>query len=166
MRAGIALGSNLGNRREQIRSACAKVLEIAEVDAPALFSALYETDPIGCEPGAKKFLNAVMEMGYEGEPRELLSELRRIEEALGRDPEHARNASRTVDLDLLYFGDCVIDDTELQLPHPRLHERRFVLAPLVDIRPDLILPGQTVPVRTLLGNLADDSAVVRVADEW
>ena len=166
MRTGIALGSNLDNRREYLHLAREKILQIAHGNAPFLFSWLYETDPIGCEPGAKKFLNAVMEMGYEGEPRELLSELRRIEEALGRDPDHARNASRTVDLDLLYFGDCVIDDTELQLPHPRLHERRFVLAPLVDIRPDLILPGQTVPVRTLLENLADDSAVVRVADEW
>ena len=166
MRAGIALGSNLDNRREYLRSARDKIVQIADGNAPFLFSSLYETDPIGCEPGAQKFLNAVMEMSYEGEPKELLSELRRIEESLGRAPEHARNASRTIDLDLLYFGDRTIDDAELQLPHPRLHLRRFVLAPLADVRPDLILPGQTVPIRALLKNLADDSAVVRVADEW
>lgn len=166
MRAGIALGSNLDNRLEYLHSAREKILKIARGNAPFLFSPLYETDPIGCEPGAQKFLNAVMEMGYEGEPEQLLRELRRIEQSLGRDPEHARNASRTVDLDLLYFGDRAIDSAELQLPHPRLHLRRFVLAPLADFRPDVILPGQTVPILALLENLADDSAVVRVADEW
>jgi 2-amino-4-hydroxy-6-hydroxymethyldihydropteridine diphosphokinase len=166
MRAGIALGANLDNRREYLHSARKKILQITHGNAPFLFSALYETEPVGCEPGAQKFLNAVMEMGYEGEPEGLLTELRRIEESLGREPDHARNASRTVDLDLLYFGDRKVDGAELQLPHPRLHLRRFVLAPLADVRPDLILPRQTVPVRALLENLADDSAVVRVADEW
>ena len=82
MRAGIALGSNLDNRREYLHSAREKILQIAHGNAPFLFSSLYETDPIGCEPGAQKFLNAVMEMDYEGEPEELLSELRRIEESL------------------------------------------------------------------------------------
>jgi 2-amino-4-hydroxy-6-hydroxymethyldihydropteridine diphosphokinase len=166
MRAGIALGSNLANRREYLHSAREKILKIAHAKAPFLFSQLYETDPIGCELGARKFLNAVVEMGYEGEPEQLLSELRRIEQSLGRDPNHARNASRTVDLDLLYFGDRKIDRAELQLPHPRLHQRRFVLAPLADIRPDLILLGQTEPVQALLKNLADNSAVVRVAGQW
>jgi 2-amino-4-hydroxy-6-hydroxymethyldihydropteridine diphosphokinase len=166
MRAGIALGSNLDHRREYLHSAREKILQIARGNAPFLFSALYETEPIGCEPGAQKFLNAVMEMGYEGEPEELLSELREIEESLGRDPDHARNASRTVDLDLLYFGERTITQAELQLPHPRLHLRRFVLAPLTDVRPDLIMPGQAEPVQALLKNLADNSAVVRIADEW
>jgi 2-amino-4-hydroxy-6-hydroxymethyldihydropteridine diphosphokinase len=166
MRAGIALGSNLGNRRDHLRSGREKVLQIPHSHAPFFFSALYETDPIGCEPDARKFLNAVMEIGYESEPEKLLSELRRIEKSLGREPDHARNVSRTVDLDLLYFGDGTIDRAELQLPHPRLHLRRFVLAPLADIRPALVLPGQTEPVQSLLKNLADDSAVVCVADEW
>lgn len=166
MRAGIALGSNLDNRREYLHSARKKILQIARGSPPFLFSPLYETEPIGCEPGAEKFLNAAMEMEYEGEAEELLSELREIEESLGRDPDHARNASRTVDLDLLYFGSHAVDREGLQLPHPRLHLRRFVLAPLADIRPDLVLLGQTEPVRTLLENLADDSAVVRIADEW
>lgn len=166
MRAGIALGSNLGDRDASLRSAREKIVRIACAKEPFVFSRLYETDPIGCEPGAKKFLNAVMEIGCEGEPEALLTELRQIEESLGRDPDHARNASRTVDLDLLYFGDRIIDEAELHLPHPRLYERHFVLAPLADVRPDLILPGQTASVRILLQNLVDDSAVVRVADEW
>ncbi len=166
MRAGIALGSNLDNRRQYLDSAREKILELAQLSAPILSSPLYETDPIGCEPGAQKFLNAVVEINYEGEPGELLGQLRRIEKSLGRDPDHVRNVSRTVDLDLLYFGERTISDPELQIPHPRLPSRRFVLAPLADIRPDLILPGQIVPVRMLLENLTDDSAVVRVADEW
>ena len=166
MRAGIALGSNLDNRREYLRSAREKIVQIADGNAPLLFSSLYETDPIGCEPGAQKFLNAVMEMNYEGEPKELLGELRRIEESLGRTPKHARNASRTIDLDLLYFGDRTVDDAKLQVPHPRIQERRFVLATLADIRPGLILPGKTASIRELLKNLADNSAVVRVAGEW
>jgi 2-amino-4-hydroxy-6-hydroxymethyldihydropteridine diphosphokinase len=166
MRAGIALGSNLANRRAYLHSACEQILRIPRSRAPFLFSSLYETDPVGCEPGAQKFLNAAMELEYEGEPEDLLRELRKIEESLGRDPDHARNASRTVDLDLLYFGDRTINREELQLPHPRLHLRRFVLTPLADIRPGLVLPGQTDPVRALLENLTDNSAVVRVADEW
>jgi 2-amino-4-hydroxy-6-hydroxymethyldihydropteridine diphosphokinase len=166
MRVGIALGSNLGDRAKNLHSAREKILQIGNDSAPFLFSPLYETDPIGCESDAQKFLNAVMEMEYEGEPEELLSELRKIEESLGRDPDHARNASRTIDLDLLYFGDRKIDHAELQLPHPRLHQRRFVLAPLADIRPELILPGQTEPVQAVLEKLADNSAVVRIADEW
>jgi 2-amino-4-hydroxy-6-hydroxymethyldihydropteridine diphosphokinase len=95
-----------------------------------------------------------------------LAALREIEKSLGRDPTHRRNVSRTIDLDLLYLNNCTINDADLELPHPRLHTRRFVLAPLADIRPDLILPGQTKPIRALLSELADNSAVVRVADEW
>ena len=166
MRAGIALGSNLADRRAYLHSAREQILRIPRSRAPFLFSSLYETDPIGCEPGAQKFLNVAMELEYEGEPEDLLSELRKIEQSLGRDADHARNASRTVDLDLLYFDDRTIDREELQLPHPRFHLRRFVLAPLADIQPELILPGQTESVRTLLENLSDNSAVVRVADEW
>ena len=166
MRAGIAFGSNLDNRREYLQSARKQVLQIAHADAPLLFSPLYETDPIGCEPDAKKFLNAVVEIDYHDEPEQLLCELRRIEGFLGRDADHTRNASRTIDLDLLYFGDHTINRGGLQVPHPRLHLRKFVLAPLADIRPELILPNQTESVGALHKNLADKSSVVRVADEW
>ena len=166
MRAGVALGSNLGGRAENLRAARDKILQLTQSRAPFLFSAVYETDPVGCEPGAQKFLNAVMEFDYKGEPQELLRELRAIEQSLGRAPNHPRNASRTIDLDLLYFGAQMIQESHLQLPHPRLHKRRFVIAPLADIRPELVLPTQKVPVRKLLDQLADDSAVVRVADEW
>lgn len=166
MRAGVALGSNLGSRQHHLRAARKKILKLAKVRRPFLLSALYETDPIGCEPKAEKFLNAVMEFEYEGEPQELLRRLRAIEQSLGRASKHPQNVSRTIDLDLLYFGEGTIDETDLQLPHPRLPTRRFVLAPLADICPDLILPGQIKTIRTLLKEVRDDSAVVRVADEW
>jgi 2-amino-4-hydroxy-6-hydroxymethyldihydropteridine diphosphokinase len=166
MRVGIALGSNLGDRLGHLRLAREKIRQLPKSTGPFLFSALYETDPIGCEPSAQKFLNAVVEFDYFGEPRELLRALHAIEQSRGRDPVHAHNVSRTIDLDILYFGEQTSHEADLQLPHPRLQTRRFVLEPLADIQPELILPGQTKSIRTLLTELADDSAVVRMADEW
>ncbi len=107
-----------------------------------------------------------MEIGYAGEPRELLAELREIERALGRPATHARNTARTLDLDLLYFGDAVIATAELELPHPRVTGRRFVLEPLAEIRPDLILPGQSENVADLLVKLLASAPLLRVTSEW
>jgi 2-amino-4-hydroxy-6-hydroxymethyldihydropteridine diphosphokinase len=133
---------------------------------PVRSSAIYETDPIGCEKGAAKFLNAVIEFGYSGEPDVLLRNLAAIETMLGRPGTHARNVSRSIDLDLLYFGELVISTGDLQLPHPRIAEREFVLRPLADIRPDLILPQQTEPIRALLSRLGPTGGVVRLDLQW
>jgi 2-amino-4-hydroxy-6-hydroxymethyldihydropteridine diphosphokinase len=108
----------------------------------------------------------VIEFRYDGEATQLLHELRHIELALGRPANHPRSRSRTVDLDLLYFGDQEIDTPDLQLPHPRIAERRFVLAPLANVRPDLILPRQMHSVAMLLARLPELPAVVRFASEW
>jgi 2-amino-4-hydroxy-6-hydroxymethyldihydropteridine diphosphokinase len=166
MRVGVALGSNLGDRRANLRSARNDIATFEGVLLPILASAIYETEPVGCEPGAAKFLNAAMEFEYSGEARDLLRDLAAIEKRLGRPSTHARNASRTIDLDLLYFGDLEIETPELQLPHPRVTEREFVLRPLADITPDLFLPKQTESVRALLLRLPDTGTVVRVAGEW
>lgn len=166
MRAGIGLGSNLGDRLAHLRSARKKILRLSGVTASFLSSAVYETEPVGCEPGAGKFLNAVIEIGFDGEPERLLRELRTIEISLGRERDRESNVSRTIDLDLLYFDDYVINRTELQVPHPRMASRRFVLAPLADIRPDLILAMQTEPVHVLLRRLLDKPVVVRMTEEW
>ena len=105
-------------------------------------------------------------LGYEGQPENLLHALTNIEKILGRPADHARNISRNIDLDLLYCGEAVIATTELQLPHPRIFGREFVLRPLADIRPDLVLPGQDKSVAQLLGALPVSPAVVRLDREW
>jgi 2-amino-4-hydroxy-6-hydroxymethyldihydropteridine diphosphokinase len=166
MRTGVALGSNLGDRLENLRAARKKILDLAGVQPPVLSSAIYETDAIDCEPGAEKFLNAVLEFDYEGDPLDLWKSLTEIEVALGRRRHHARNVSREIDIDLLYADEMKIDNQELQLPHPRMHLRKFVLQPLVDIRPGLILPNQTKTVREQLAKLDESGKVVRLTNNW
>jgi 2-amino-4-hydroxy-6-hydroxymethyldihydropteridine diphosphokinase len=165
MKAGVALGTNLGDRWANFRKARQQIEALDKVSGPILASAVYETDPVGCEPGAPKFLNAVIEFHYADEAIELRRELAAIERALGRPATHERNVSRPIDLDLLYFGDLVIDTPELRLPHPRIIDREFVLRPLADIRPDLVFPKQTETVGALLSRLPA-SGVVRLDFEW
>ncbi len=143
-----------------------QVNRLPGVEAPVLASSVYETEPVNCEPNAPKFLNAVIEIRYAGEAPNLLRELQRIEAALGRPAAHARNASRTLDLDLLYFGEETISGPDLELPHPRVRERRFVLEPLVEIRADLVLPFETENVAGLLRRLPESPPLPRVASEW
>src|SRR5438034_11711288 len=136
MRTAVALGSNLGDRLDNLRVARQRIIDLPDVQTPVLSSAIYETDPVDCEPEAHKFLNAVVEFDYEGDPLNLWNQLAAIEIALGRPPHHQRNVSRKIDIDLLYFGDTRIDRNELQLPNPRMHERKSALHQLSDIRPD------------------------------
>jgi 2-amino-4-hydroxy-6-hydroxymethyldihydropteridine diphosphokinase len=166
MRAAVALGSNLGDRLDNLRAARRQIVDLAGVQSPILSSAIYETDPVDCEPGAQKFLNAAVEFEYEGDPVNLWKQLAAIEVALGRPSNHPRNVSRKIDIDLLYFGNTKIDKKELQLPHPRMHLRKFVLQPLADIRPDLILPTGRKTVRELLAQFDDTCNVVRLTNEW
>jgi 2-amino-4-hydroxy-6-hydroxymethyldihydropteridine diphosphokinase len=166
MRAGIALGSNLGDRLANLRNARKEIASLGGTLPPLLSSAVYETEPVGCEKGAAKFLNAAIEIGYAGAPERLLEELARIEKFLGRPKAHERNVSRTIDLDLLYFGEAVTATEDLQLPHPRIAQREFVLRPLADIRPDLVLPGQSDSIGLILSRLPSTSGVVQAELEW
>jgi len=166
MRTGVALGSNLGDRLGNLHATRKAIVDLARVQPPILSSAIFETDPVGCEPGAGKFLNAVLELDYEGDPVELFKSVREIEKTLGRAPDHPRNVSRKIDIDLLYFGDISMDSDELRLPHPRMHLRKFVLQPLADIRPELILPGQSKTVRELLAKLSESTKVMRLTNNW
>jgi len=166
MRTAVALGSNLGDRLDNLCSARQKIIDLPDVRPPVLSSAIYETDPVDCEPGAHKFLNAVVEFDYEGDPLNLWKQLVAIEIALGRPLNHQRKVSRKIDIDLLYFGDTEIDRDELQLPHPRMHQRKFVLRPLADLRPDLVLPRQAKTVRELLAQSDDSCNIVRLEDDW
>jgi len=166
MRTAVALGSNVGNRLENLRAARKAIFDLATIKPPILSSAVYETEPVGCELGAGKFLNAVVEFEYGGDPARLLEQLIQIEEALGRKRDHPKNVSRTIDIDLLYCGERRINDERLRLPHPRLHLRNFVLRPLADIRPDLILPSQKRGIRELLTEVEQSGEVIRFAEEW
>jgi len=166
MRTAVAFGSNLGDRLANLRATRERIVDLAGAQPPVLSSAIYETEPVGCEPGAAKFLNAVLEFDYEGDPASLLEQFIRIEQALGRKRDHPKNVSRTIDIDLLYYGDHKIQDERLQLPHPRMHLREFVLRPLVDIRPGLVLPGQTKTVRELLDEVQESGEVVGFAEDW
>jgi 2-amino-4-hydroxy-6-hydroxymethyldihydropteridine diphosphokinase len=165
VRAGIALGSNLGDRHDNLHRAREAISRLAR-GRQTIGSAIYETEAIGCEVDAPRFYNAVLEIEYDGSARDLLQQLRTIEEQLGRPTDHPRNRSRTIDLDLLYFGDEQVETPQLHLPHPRLPERRFVLAPLADIRGDLVLPNQKRTVAQLLRHLTDSARVVRAKEQW
>ena len=166
MRAGIALGANLGDRIAGLTTAREQIFALPGVREPLLASSLYETEPIDCEPGAAKFLNAVIEVGFAGSSSELFHELQRIEHALGRPAAHEPNRSRTIDLDLLYHGDLLVAEPDLTLPHPRLRQRAFVLQPLAEIRPDLILPNDSETIRQLAEKLSATAAVVRFPEQW
>ncbi|MFO1486173.1 MAG: 2-amino-4-hydroxy-6-hydroxymethyldihydropteridine diphosphokinase [Verrucomicrobiaceae bacterium] len=162
MNFGIALGSNLGDRAENLR----RGVELLRERVPGLVvrasAPVYETDPVDCAPGTQAFLNTVIEVEASLTPRELHAHLQAIEQALGRPVAREKNSPRSLDLDLLYAGDLISDDPALILPHPRLYQRRFVLQPLADIRPDLVLPGQSVPVSRLLSQLSEDPAGIRL----
>jgi len=140
MRAGIALGSNLGDRSFILNQAIGQLKAMHE-SGDFMVSGFHETEPVDCAPGTPLFLNAVAEIGTSLEPLELLHWLQSVEVSSGRPQEHARNASRTLDLDLLYCDEISFNHPELQLPHPRMMRRSFVMVPLAEIRPHLRLPG-------------------------
>jgi 2-amino-4-hydroxy-6-hydroxymethyldihydropteridine diphosphokinase len=152
-RVGIALGSNLGDRIRNIQAAVERLREIAVADEPVLCAQVYQTEPMLCPPGSPDFYNSTIEISFSGRPSELLELTQAFEKNLGRSPAVIRNSPRVIDIDLLYFGDEMIDTEDLVLPHPRIAERRFVLQPLADIRPDLVLPGQHRTVAELLDAL-------------
>ncbi len=145
---GVALGSNQGDRLEHLRAGL-NWLRLKS-RTPVRSSRVYETDPVGCAAGTPAFLNAVCEILSDEDPLVLLRGMRALERAQGRPEVYERNAPRTLDMDVLYAGTEVIATEELTLPHPRLIQRRFVLQPLADVRPELILPGQTQSVHEIL----------------
>jgi len=166
MRAGIAFGSNLGDRLQLLRQARACLLASPLLAPPVLSSILYLTSPVDCPPGSDSFLNAVLEAELTGDPMALLGDMRLCEQGLGRPGGSQRNAPRTIDLDLLYAGDCEIAAGSLILPHPRIGVRRFVLVPLAEIRPSLILPGQTETIAQLLEKLPPGDSVEPLDATW
>jgi 2-amino-4-hydroxy-6-hydroxymethyldihydropteridine diphosphokinase len=142
--AYVGLGANLGDREATIRRA-------VELLGAARVSTLIETEPWGYAD-QPRFLNAVAELETGEPPRELLGRLLEIERELGRTREGPRYGPRTIDLDLLLYGGEQLAEPGLVVPHPRLHERAFVLEPLAELAPGLVVPGHG-PVKALLSRL-------------
>lgn len=138
-RIGISLGSNLGDRLAHLREAVDRLGPVRE-GGHLLRSPVYETEPVDCPPGSGSFYNAVVEIESSLAPLELLAFTQSIERELGRPEIRDRNAPRTIDLDLLYCDQLVLDEPDLVLPHPRMRQRAFVVLPLAGIRPDLVTP--------------------------
>jgi len=151
----LGLGSNLGDRAGLLGQAVAALEPLGKVTR----SHWYETDAVGL-PGAPGFLNGVVRLETELAPDELLRQTREIERRLGRDPLR-RTGSRTIDIDILLYGRQVISRPGLEIPHPRLHQRAFVLAPLSELAPDLTHPVLGKTVAEMLSEV--DSAGVRAA---
>ena len=153
--AVIALGSNLGDSRKILLEAIPRLQVFSA--APVLESSLWQTSPVGCPPGSPKFMNSVAGLVPKpGEtPETLVAKLQALEKEFGRRPKTILNEPRPLDLDLIAFGMEMRSSPSLTLPHPRAHQRRFVLLPLGEIAPDLILPGQTRTVAELLAALGD-----------
>ena len=149
----VALGSNLGNPRQNVLRAFDLLQALSE--QPLLRSSLRETVPVDCPPGSPPFINAAAGLAPRpGEtPRSLLVKLQFLEKQIGRAPKRILNEPRVIDLDLIAFGGEIINEPDLVLPHPRAHLRRFVLQPLNDIAPDLILSGREKTVAQLLTEL-------------
>lgn len=150
IRAYVALGSNLGNPVATVDAAIDAMAALRGSILRAM-SSLYRTAPIGLSDQLRRqpdFINAVVAIDTRLPARDLLDELFRVEAEFGR-VRSVRNAPRTLDLDLILYGELIQDDPQLTLPHPRMHERAFVLAPLAEIAPGLIVPGRG-PVAELL----------------
>lgn len=162
--AFIALGSNLGNSREIIYQAIARLQKVSI--KPIRRSSLWQTTPVDCPPGSPPFVNAVIELvpSSSETPESLLEKLQQFEKEFGRQTKTILNEPRPLDLDLIAFNDEKRSSDKLTLPHPRAHARRFVLQPLCEIAPDLILPGQTMTVSQVLNSLATDEVLSRIGD--
>ncbi len=152
----VALGSNMGDARAHVRKAMERLQDLSA--RPLLKSSLWLSAPIDCPPSSDSFVNAVVGLSpLPGEtPETLLSKLRALEKDFGRQPKKVLNEPRPMDLDLIAFGREVRGTEELTLPHPRAHLRGFVLQPLAEIAPELVLPGCGKAVVRLLRELPPD----------
>ena len=158
--AVLAIGSNLGERLNRLQGGVAALEDTPEVTIVAI-SSVYETAPVGAPEGSGRFLNAVVLIDTTLTVHTLLDRALAIEDAFGRERNEA-NAPRTLDVDLIVVGDRVAADDQLTLPHPRAHERGFVLAPWLEIDPEGEIPGKGF-VADLIGGV-DISGVTRRED--
>jgi len=158
----VALGSNLGDLRKIILDALARLRNFS--DGPILKSSLWQTSPVNCPPASPNFVNAIA--GFvprkNETPESLLKKLRELEKEFGRVEKKFPNEPRPLDLDLIAFGNETRNSPELILPHPRAHLRKFVLQPLSEIAPDMILPNQSKTVSQLLAEISSGETLTKL----
>jgi 2-amino-4-hydroxy-6-hydroxymethyldihydropteridine diphosphokinase len=150
----LGLGSNVGDKRGNIQQALDRIAGACRLLA---VSSIYKTEPVGFQD-QDWFLNCAVKVATEQRPRALLEWLKSIEQELGRT-HRIKNGPRTIDLDILLYDDLVVDEDGLAIPHPRMHERLFVLAPLREIAPSLLHPVLDATIEALAGSLRDPKRV-------
>ena len=162
MPAYIALGSNLGDSVANIKQAFAELEHFSA--SPIQKSSLWCSTPIDCPEGSPDFINAAVAIEpLENEtPESLLTKLQQLEIQFGRQPKVALNEPRLLDLDIIAFGGETRNTPQLTIPHPRWHERRFVLEPFEEIAAEIVLPGQSKSVSELLSELETDEILIRL----
>ena len=159
----LSLGSNLGDRELMLRSALDR-LNAADLRIVRV-SSVYETEPVGFKE-QPFFLNLVAEGETDLFPLMLLSRIQKVELLLGRKRSGAPNGPRSIDIDILLYGRATVNSARLDIPHPRLHERRFVLGPLVELAPDLRHPTIGRTMRELLASLEGQKITLRSPTSW
>jgi 2-amino-4-hydroxy-6-hydroxymethyldihydropteridine diphosphokinase len=155
--AYLSLGSNVGDRATNLKDAITRLGGLGNLLS---ISSFYETEPV--EFTAQSwFLNAVVEIGTQESPQELLTSILAIEKKMGRERKHDKGP-RIIDIDILFLGDCLVDTAELTIPHPAMHERRFVLEPLAEIAPEVRHPILEKTAQELLKDLPEGQAVRKI----
>ena len=167
MEIGLSLGSNLGDRLQNLIEAKKRVAAVPGV-ALAAISPVYETEPVdvAAEFSHLAFLNAILIVESAVALRTLARRLRAIEDEMGRVRGPDRNSPRPIDIDVIFADGIRLSAGGLTIPHPRWAQRRFVAQPLADVRPDLKLPGESRTVREVAESLPPDGKVTRYAERW
>jgi 2-amino-4-hydroxy-6-hydroxymethyldihydropteridine diphosphokinase len=167
MEVGLSLGSNISSRLDNLKEAKRRILTLPGARLVAQ-SAVYETEPVGVKPEYQHldFLNAILILEGTCSVHDCFDHMHQIENEMGRHRGLDRFAPRPIDIDMIYVDNLTIQSGGLVIPHPHWKERRFVLQPLVDVRPDLILPGSSKTAKEVLASLPETEEVTLFARDW